>query len=245
MDVWEILQIESTANKEEIQKAYARLITLYHPEEYPDEFKKIYQAYRLALRTVKNKTKVILGEDKKSLEKITSKTSFQQIEIPEDIEIPVKIELPKDEDIFSDEVIVLEKVNEEEIDFTKVIDEAREHEDFKEEIVNVLKKMPLGSYGNDSKVWKNFILSETFLSYLEVIGFIEIFRSEINRKQLYLKVTVRILLSLYFLKSEEKNLLKGMRQCVKNKIKTILIAYFKKKIRMIGNKLKKTWQNIF
>lgn len=48
--MWEVLEIEPTTDKRAIKRAYARLTAKYHPEEYPDEFKRIHEAYQQALK---------------------------------------------------------------------------------------------------------------------------------------------------------------------------------------------------
>lgn len=55
MDCWEILGIEPTTDKKIIQKAYAELTKKYHYEVYPEEFKKIQEAYKMAISYTKNK----------------------------------------------------------------------------------------------------------------------------------------------------------------------------------------------
>lgn len=47
--IWDILQIEPTSSKRKIRKAYAAQAKKWHPEEYPDEFAKLQEAYQLAL----------------------------------------------------------------------------------------------------------------------------------------------------------------------------------------------------
>lgn len=49
-NVFRILEIEPTTDKKEIKKAYAKLVKRYHPEEYPEEWKRIHDAYELALK---------------------------------------------------------------------------------------------------------------------------------------------------------------------------------------------------
>lgn len=49
MNCWELLGIEPTSDKKEIKKAYARLLKQYHPEENPEEFKQIQEAYQHCL----------------------------------------------------------------------------------------------------------------------------------------------------------------------------------------------------
>lgn len=47
---YEVLGLVSDASKEEIQKAYAELSKKYHPEENPEEFQRIHEAYRMLIR---------------------------------------------------------------------------------------------------------------------------------------------------------------------------------------------------
>ena len=49
MNAWEILGIEPTSDKKEIKRAYARLLKQYHPEDNPEEFKQIQDAYQKCL----------------------------------------------------------------------------------------------------------------------------------------------------------------------------------------------------
>ena len=49
MNCWEVLGIEPTQDKKEIKKAYARILKQYHPEENPEEFKQIQEAYQQCL----------------------------------------------------------------------------------------------------------------------------------------------------------------------------------------------------
>ena len=50
MDIWEILDIDPTADKKAIKKAYAQRSKVIHPEEKPDEFRILYEAYQAALK---------------------------------------------------------------------------------------------------------------------------------------------------------------------------------------------------
>lgn len=49
MDIWKILEIEPTADKKTIKKAYAAKTKEIHPEEKPKEFKQLHSAYQAAL----------------------------------------------------------------------------------------------------------------------------------------------------------------------------------------------------
>lgn len=46
---WEILEIEPTDNEKSIKRAYHKLLRRYKPDEHPDDFKRLYQAYQDAL----------------------------------------------------------------------------------------------------------------------------------------------------------------------------------------------------
>lgn len=48
--IWDILGIDATKDKREIKKAYARLSKEIHPEEKPEEFQRLYEAYQEALQ---------------------------------------------------------------------------------------------------------------------------------------------------------------------------------------------------
>lgn len=50
MDIWKILDIEPTADRRAIRKAYAARTRVIHPEERPEEFKQLHEAYQAALR---------------------------------------------------------------------------------------------------------------------------------------------------------------------------------------------------
>ncbi|MDE7294457.1 MAG: DnaJ domain-containing protein [Oscillospiraceae bacterium] len=48
--MWEILGISPTSDIKEIKSAYARLAKQFNPEEKPEEFKRIFDAYKAACR---------------------------------------------------------------------------------------------------------------------------------------------------------------------------------------------------
>ncbi|MCM1388572.1 MAG: J domain-containing protein [Bacillus sp. (in: Bacteria)] len=54
MDIWEWLDISPTTDIAKIKSAYAQQAKLYHPEEHPEEFKALQNAYKLALRIAKS-----------------------------------------------------------------------------------------------------------------------------------------------------------------------------------------------
>ena len=50
---WAILQIESTTDEKAIKRAYAKLSRQYHPQEHPEEFKNLKEAYKDAINYAK------------------------------------------------------------------------------------------------------------------------------------------------------------------------------------------------
>ncbi len=58
MNIWEILEINSTDDEKTIKKAYAKLCTKYHPEEYPEKFEEIKNAYEKAIQIAKIKKQI-------------------------------------------------------------------------------------------------------------------------------------------------------------------------------------------
>lgn len=53
MNCWEILGISPTDNLKEIKRAYAAKSREVHPEEHPEEFKALHEAYEMALALAK------------------------------------------------------------------------------------------------------------------------------------------------------------------------------------------------
>ena len=47
-EAFKILEIEPTNDKKKIKIAYSKMLKKYHPEEFPEMFMKINEAYRVA-----------------------------------------------------------------------------------------------------------------------------------------------------------------------------------------------------
>lgn len=54
MNIWKILHIKATTDKKAIKKAYALRSKTIHPEEKPEEFSQLYEAYKMALQYAKH-----------------------------------------------------------------------------------------------------------------------------------------------------------------------------------------------
>lgn len=55
MNTWKILGIPPTDDIAKIKSAYAKQAKLYHPEEHPDEFKALQDAYKTAVKIAKSR----------------------------------------------------------------------------------------------------------------------------------------------------------------------------------------------
>lgn len=52
--MWEVLGITATHDIKKIKRAYAKMLTKYHPEDNPEKFLEIQEAYKYAIRYAKN-----------------------------------------------------------------------------------------------------------------------------------------------------------------------------------------------
>ena len=66
MNKWEILGIEPTHDVKAIRKRYSELVKLYHPEDQPEIYQQIVEAYQSALREARanrNRQESCVSED--------------------------------------------------------------------------------------------------------------------------------------------------------------------------------------
>lgn len=98
MSPWQILGIEPTKDKKEIKKAYAKLAKMYHPEENPEEFKLIQEAYQACLHAEFEE----IQEDKIDEEDVQKINPIHVEEIQDGNEI-VPPRIPRMETLFSEE----------------------------------------------------------------------------------------------------------------------------------------------
>lgn len=98
-EAYEILHIKRGSSQEEIKEAYAALSKKYHPEEHPDEFQQIHEAYmtlrrrsreqRSERRNPEQEPKTMEAEDAsvgEAAEKVTPKSNHQGTFSEEELE---------------------------------------------------------------------------------------------------------------------------------------------------------------
>jgi|GEM_PF-2263159 len=69
LSCWDILEIAPTKDKQEIKRAYAKKTIIYHPEENPEEFKTLQNAYKNALAYAKTDNNHTINHDKEIITK--------------------------------------------------------------------------------------------------------------------------------------------------------------------------------
>lgn len=63
-NVWKLLQIEPTTDQDLIKKAYAGQTRIYHPEENPEEFMRLREAYKLAMQWAEEKPQSLQAQNR-------------------------------------------------------------------------------------------------------------------------------------------------------------------------------------
>ena len=114
-EAFKILEIEPTADKKKIKIAYSKMLKKYHPEEFPEMFMKINEAYRVALEFEKfdfNEINFNKGNFKNKnfseMEQKLEKDGYEEVSFGNDIQ---KSEIENEEfsDIFNGKYEWMEK----------------------------------------------------------------------------------------------------------------------------------------
>lgn len=83
MSDWEILGIEPTKDKNVVRKAYAEKSKMYHPETHPEEFKRLYNAYKAVSARLRAAERL--------------KIQKQETEVPETTKVAVPVTVQNEE----------------------------------------------------------------------------------------------------------------------------------------------------
>lgn len=143
LDIWNILQITPDASKREIRRAYATQAQKYHPEEQPEEFARLQEAYQLALQYHEQSTFENREENTQpGLEVSTGSLQTEDMSAETSVEMPDNSLLATMENAYAAEM------------------ERRQGEGVLKEMI-ILFEDPKASKGN--KAWSEFFQSDSFL----------------------------------------------------------------------------------
>lgn len=128
MSIWSTLGIEPTRDKREIKRAYAKMAARYHPEEQPEKFQEVYDAYEQAVSyaegyagTEFHYEEVICEEESEPEVSLENHTTVQKSEISHGNHTTIQksemLDFYKLTADSSDKSGELEPVNEDSIDF--------------------------------------------------------------------------------------------------------------------------------
>ena len=149
-NVFRILEIEPTDDKKEIKKAYARLVKRYHPEEHPEEWEKIHNAYEQALK---------MAEHGKPLMRIEPSIQMAEPKLPVREE-ETEVELHSLFDNIGE--MAREKQHQDKEAFKRSV----------QEVMNDFREIS-GENELDIKEWEVFFAQETRLPYICTREFLE------------------------------------------------------------------------
>lgn len=87
-NAYDILGIDRNADTRTIKKAYAKLVKQYHPEENPEEWKRIHDAYESAIKNASEKRQYERYD--KTSEETYDQTQIPHMSVPQTPNIPVE-----------------------------------------------------------------------------------------------------------------------------------------------------------
>ena len=78
-EAFEILEIEPTDDKKKIKIAYSKMLKKYHPEDFPEMFMRINEAYRIALEFEKSDFDEVKSENETTEKKDENAEFFERV----------------------------------------------------------------------------------------------------------------------------------------------------------------------
>lgn len=176
-DPYEILGIEKDADQKTIKRAYAKLVKQYHPEEQPEEWKRIHDAYELAMKNAsehKQEAAVALGETDYSqqLDRAVETAERQERDLTKLVNIPQPKEAPStpigNDELNPDKSAEIHRMSENDADdifneMEEMADKQREEEEKAlESAVNEIRQLAWDNRFH-KKEWAEFFEREDLL----------------------------------------------------------------------------------
>lgn len=178
MSAWDILKISPTSDVNQIKKAYARLTLEYHPEEHPEEFKRIYEAYQVALKLAavdRNRRKAYASEAGVSSEDET----FREIKLNSQMK-------EEEEDFYPFEALISKGKAEKEKENRLLVEPAIK-------ALNSLLQVPV--MVQDPQVWKKFFKGDLFQKAKHQPLFIKALAEGISKQE---SLSKQVVTSIYY-----------------------------------------------
>lgn len=150
MNIWEILKIPETKDKNAIRKAYAKQAECFHPEEHPEEFLLIRDAYKQALA-------------------FAGKQSEADIKVPEAGE--TKTGLADSIESFDTNISQTAEKPRERFQFEDDNSDSLQEKYLMHPGIESFKRLYLSKHRRDRKQWESYFMSAGFLSDVREEGF--------------------------------------------------------------------------
>lgn len=168
--IWEILEIEPTDSKKEIRRAYAACLKKYHPEEEPEKFQMVKDAYEQAIESLKNQQEhavVDFENDSKSTEESMSENQIDELSAIGRITagFPTRLENQMNDMEIEPENSLLDELS-----------QIMEQTVYKDPLAEKMMQKVMELFDNpntreDGKAWANFFLEWEFLDVQLNMGF--------------------------------------------------------------------------
>ncbi len=193
MNVWYMLGIEPNSDADTIRKAYAQKVRQFHPEEHPQEFQRLNEAYRKALALASSPQRRPPVDERP----IMGGPSFKAPEAPVVFNFPQE-NMP-DNDAGKNE--------ENGFDFEVLINNAYTADNRQQDMFAVLRDAyTLLSKGNSQIVtWRAFLRSESFVRFMDDPQFIGEFANILRNDYYTIRHKVYIEIKRAYFSGSQRN----------------------------------------
>lgn len=196
----DVLGVKADATRDEIKRAYAELSKKYHPEEFPEEFQQIHEAYRVLSRTARQKPEQQTRTEERQYQE-------PQAEEKEAAEEETKFDFQKGYRQNYKEKQKSPKEENREYHFDSVLENAgqKEQEKLHEAVLRALAEMNIllqPNYCEKVKLFQAFFEKEEYQEALHQPEFLQEFTKMLHRVTLK-KAIYHKIISYYHLKNAD------------------------------------------
>ena len=210
----EVLGLRANATRDEMKRAYAELSKKYHPEEFPEEFQQIHEAYRVLSRTARQNSEQQIRTEERQYQEPQGEEKERQYRFREQ-ELQEEEKEAEEEEIEFDFQKVYRQNHEEKQEppkeegsayhFESVLENAgrKEQEKLHEAVLRALAEMNIllqPNYREKIKLFQAFFEKEEYQEALHQPEFLQEFAKMLHgvtlKKAIYYKI-----ISYYHLKN--------------------------------------------